>query len=128
MGITGTSSDRRRRMPTPFLSSEEYDERAHRLYDDGDYDGALDTLKEGLRLYPHSVELYVGLGYTRLAREEFAWAKHAFERSLVLDPEHEDGLVGMGESLLRFGQRAEALRLFRRARDTGCGDDLELLL
>ena len=115
-------------MPTPFLSSEEYDERAHRLYDDGDYDAALDILKEGVRLYPHSVELYVGLGYTRLAREEFAWAKQAFERALVLDPEHEDGLVGMGESLLRFGQRSEALRLFRVARETACGGDLELLL
>src|SRR5215208_2274114 len=115
-------------MPTPFLSSEEYDERAHRLYDDGDYDGALETLKEALRLYPHSVDLYVGLGYTRLAREEFAWAKQAFERAVVLDPEHEDALVGMGESLLRFGQQREALRLFRTARQSGSGDDAELLL
>jgi Flp pilus assembly protein TadD len=115
-------------MATPFLSSEEYDERAHRDYDDGNYDAALETLKEGLRLYPHSVELYVGLGYTRLAREEFVWAKQAFERALVLDPEHEDGLVGMGESLLRFGNRDEAIRLFDRARDAGDGEDLELLL
>ncbi|MBR9990842.1 MAG: tetratricopeptide repeat protein [Gemmatimonadetes bacterium] len=115
-------------MATPFLSSEEYDERAHRYYDDGDYEAALDTLKEGLRLYPHSVELYVGLGYTRLAREEFVWAKQAFERALVLDPEHEDGLVGMGETLLRFGQAGDALRLFARARETTCGEDLELLL
>lgn len=115
-------------MATPFLSSEEYDERAHRFYDDGDYDSALDTLKEGLRIYPHSVELYVGLGYTRLAREEFVWAKQAFERALVLDPEHEDGLVGLGESLLRFGHRDEALRLFDRVQDTGGGEDLELLL
>lgn len=115
-------------MATPFLSSEEYDERAHRYYDDGNYDAALDTLKEALRLYPHSVELYVGLGYTRLAREEFVWARHAFERALVLDPEHEDGMVGMGESLLRFGQTEEALRLFRQVRASGCGEDLELLL
>lgn len=115
-------------MATPFLSSEEYDERAHRHYDEGNYDAALDTLKEGLRLYPHSVELYVGLGYTRLAREEYVWARQAFERGLVLDPEHEDGLVGMGEALLRFGQQQEALRLFARARETACGEDLELLL
>ena len=106
-------------MATPFLSSEEYDDRAHRYYDDGSYDAALDTLKEGLRLYPHSVELYVGLGYTRLAREEYVWARQAFERALVLDPEHEDGLVGMGESLLRFGNREEAIRLFARARELG---------
>jgi Flp pilus assembly protein TadD len=115
-------------MATPFLSSEEYDERAHRHYDEGDYDAALDTLKEALRLYPHSVELYVGLGYTRLAREEFVWAKQAFERALVLDPEHEDGLVGMGEVLLRFGQQEEALRLFAHCRSVGCGEDLDLLL
>lgn len=114
-------------MATPFLSSEEYDERAHRLYDDGEYDSALDTLKEGLRLYPHSVELHIGLGYTRLAREEFVWAKRAFEQALVLDPEHEDALVGLGEALLRFGQQKQALALFGRARAQG-GDDLELLL
>jgi Flp pilus assembly protein TadD len=114
-------------MATPFLSSEEYDERAHRLYDDGEYDSALETLKEGLRLYPHSVELYVGLGYTRLAREEYAWARQAFERGLVLDPEHEDALVGMGEALLRFGERSEALRLFGKARAAGA-EDLDLLL
>jgi Flp pilus assembly protein TadD len=115
-------------MSTPFLSSEEYDERAHRHYDNGDYDAALTTLKEALQLYPHSVELYVGLGYTRLAREEFAWARQAFERALVLDPEHEDGLVGMGETLLRFGRSKEALNLFDRVRRSGCGEDLELLL
>jgi Flp pilus assembly protein TadD len=115
-------------MATPFLSPEEYDERAHREYDDGNYDAALATLKEGLTLYPHSVELYVGLAYTRLAREEYVWARHAFERGLVLDPEHEDALVGLGETLLRFGEQASALDCFARARESGCGDDLELLL
>lgn len=115
-------------MPAPFLSSEEYDERAHRLYDAGDFDAALDVLKEGIHLYPSSVELQVGLGYTRLAREEFVLARHGFERGLVLDPEHEEGLVGLGEVLLRLGRRAEAFELFERARKLGCADDLDLLL
>ena len=115
-------------MANPFLSSEEYDDRAHKLYDEGDYDAALETLKEGVRLYPHSVDLYVGIGYTRLAREEYGWARRSFERALVLDPEHEDALVGMGEVSLRLGQQAEALELFARARATGCADDIELLM
>jgi Tfp pilus assembly protein PilF len=115
-------------MATPFLSSEEYDERAHRLYDQGDYETALEMLKEGIRLYPGSVDLHIGLGYTRLARDEFVWAKQSFEHALVLDNEHEDALVGLGEAVLRFGRRAQALHLFRRARDTGCGEDVELLL
>ncbi len=115
-------------MPAPFLSSEEYDERAHRQYDCGDYDAALETLKEGLHLYASSVELHVGMGYTRLAREEFALARQAFERGLVLDPEHDDGLVGLGETLLRFGRHAEALSLFEQARRLGCSEDVDLLL
>ena len=115
-------------MPAPFLSSEEYDERAHRQYDSGDYDAALETLKEGLQLYPSSVDLQVGMGYTRLAREEFILAKQAFEQGLVLDPEHEDGLVGLGEVLLRVGRRADAVRLFEHARRVGCNEDLDLLL
>lgn len=114
-------------MATPFLNSEEYDERAHRLYDQGDYDAALDILKEGLALYSHSVELYVALGFVRMAREEYAWARQAFGHAMVLDPEHEDGMVGLGEALLRFGECEEALSLFRRARET-CEDDLDLMM
>jgi Tfp pilus assembly protein PilF len=115
-------------MPTPFLSSEEYDERAHRQYDRGDYDAALETLKEALRLYPHSVDLYVGLGYTRLAREEYVWARQAFEKALVLDPEHDDAMVGLGEALLRFGQSDQAEALFGKVRSGVAGEDTELLL
>jgi Flp pilus assembly protein TadD len=115
-------------MDQSFLSSEEYDERAHRLYNDGDYDGALETLKEGLALYPNAVELYVGLGYARLARDEFAWARRAFERSLVLDPGHEDALVGLGETLLRLGQSDRALSLFARVESMGFDEDAELML
>jgi TolA-binding protein len=40
-------------MATPFLSSEEYDERAHQLYNEGQYDDALEVLREGLALYPN---------------------------------------------------------------------------
>ncbi len=115
-------------MPEGFLSSEEYDEQAHKLYNDGDYDGALEMLKEGLALYPNAVDLYVGLGYARLAREEYAWARHAFERAVVLDPGHEDALVGLGETLLRFGERDQALRLFGTVASMGFDDDIELML
>ncbi len=115
-------------MPERFLSSEEYDEHAHKLYNDGDYDGALEMLEEGLSLYPNAVELYVGLGYARLAREEFAWARQAYESALVLDPAHEDGLVGLGETLLRLGDREQALRLFDRVADMGYDDDVDLML
>src|SRR5262245_12155951 len=115
-------------MATPFLSSEEYDERAHQLYNEGQYDEALTVLREGLVLYPNSVELHVGVGYAQLAREEFAWARQSFEGALVLEPEHEDGLAGLGETLLKLGQDEAALRCFRRILELGYADDIELML
>ncbi|MDQ6635208.1 MAG: tetratricopeptide repeat protein [Gemmatimonadota bacterium] len=115
-------------MPTPFLSSEEYDERAHQLYNEGQYDDALSVLREGLALYPNSVELHIGVGYARLAREEYAWARRSFEEALVLEPEHEDALAGLGESLLKFGLEEAALRCFHRTLELGYADDLDLML
>ena len=115
-------------MAEGFLSSEEYDEQAHQLYDSGDYEAALEMLKEGLSLYPNAVELCVGMGYARLAREEYAWARKAFDRALILDQAHEDALVGLGETLLRFGERDAALALFERVGALGFEDDVELML
>src|ERR671922_2495750 len=115
-------------MPTPFLSSEEYDERAHQLYNDGQYDEALRVLREGLTLYPNAVELHVGVGYAQLAREEYAWARRSFEEALVLEPEHEDGLAGLGETLLKFGLDEAALRCFHRILELGYADDIDLML
>src|SRR5919198_1253584 len=74
-------------MPSPFLSSEEYDERAHQLYNEGQYDEAL-----------------------------------------VLEPEHEDGLAGLGETLLKFGLDEAALRCFHRILELGYTDDIDLVL
>src|SRR6187402_564621 len=115
-------------MPTPFLSSEEYDERAHALYNEGQYDEALDLLREGLSLYPNAVELHVGVGYARLAREEYAWARRSFEEALILDAEHEDALAGLGEVLLKFGQSEAGLRAFDRTVTLGYDDDVDLML
>lgn len=115
-------------MANPFLSSEEYDERAHQLYNEGYYDEALDVLREGLLVYPHSVELHVGVGYARLAREEYAWARRSFDEALVLDGEHEDALAGLGETLLKFGHHDAAQAVMQRLLDLGYQDDVELML
>jgi tetratricopeptide (TPR) repeat protein len=115
-------------MSDPFLSSDEYDERAHQLYNEGHYDDAIDALREGLALYPHAVELHVGMGYARLAREEFAWARASFEEARGLDPDHEDTLAGLGEVLLKFGERAGSLACFERVLSLGFQDDHDLML
>jgi Flp pilus assembly protein TadD len=115
-------------MSDAFLSSDEYDERAHQLYNEGRYDDALAILTEGLSLYPNAVELHVGSGYAQLAREEFAWARRCFEAAIALEPDHEDALGGLGEVLLRLGDRTGALAAFERTLSLGLHDDHELML
>ena len=115
-------------MSDPFLSSDEYDERAHQLYNEGRYDEAVGLLKDGLAVYPDALELHVGLGYARLAREEYAWSRRSFEASLKLDPDHEDALAGLGEVLLKLGAREAGLKCFDRVLELGFKDDLDIVL
>ena len=115
-------------MSDRFLNSDDYDEQAHQLYNEGRYDEALKVLQEGLTLYPNSVELHVGTAYAYLAREEYAWARRSFEASLALDPDHEDALAGLGEALLKVGARTDALLAFERILSLGFQEDHDLML
>jgi tetratricopeptide (TPR) repeat protein len=115
-------------MSDAFLSSDDFDEQAHQLYNEGRYDEALSLLKEGISLYPNAVELQIGRGYAHMAREEYAWARRSFDQALALDPDHEDGLAGLGETLLKLGDRSGAMRGFERVLELGFQDDHELML
>lgn len=115
-------------MSDGFRSSDEYDEQAHQLYNQGRYDEALDVLKEGLSVYPSAVELYVGAGYAYLAREEYAWSRGSFTQALFLEPDHEDALAGLGESQLRIGDVRAGLQAFDRVLELGFSEDHDLML
>jgi tetratricopeptide (TPR) repeat protein len=115
-------------MSERFLSSDEFDEQAHQLYNEGRYDDALSLLREGATIYPESTELQVGMAYAYLAREEYAWARSRFESALALDMDHEDALAGYGEVLLKLGQEQSALVAYERILDLGFQDDHELML
>lgn len=115
-------------MSEAFRSSDEFDEQAHQLYNQGRYDEALGVLRDGLAVYPASVELQVGVGYAYLAREDFLWARAAFDRALVLEPNHEDGLAGLGEALLRVGDKGGAVTAFDRTLELGFQEDHDLML
>ena len=115
-------------MSDAFRSSDEFDEQAHQLYNQARYDEAIEVLRDGLAVYPSSVELHVGMGYAFLAREDYAWAKGAFTGALVLEPDHEDALAGLGEVDLRMGDRAAALKAFDRVLTLGFQEDHDLML
>jgi len=115
-------------MSDPFLSSDEYAERAHKLYNEGLYEDAIAHLNEAIARYPHAVELHLGLAYVQLALEEYAWARGSFETALGLDPNSEEALAGLGESLLKLGDRSAALQCFDRVLALGFRKDHDLML
>jgi tetratricopeptide (TPR) repeat protein len=98
------------------------------LYLAGRYDDALELLRDALELYPLSAELHVGVGYARLAREEFAWSRLAFEEALGLEPNQEDALAGVGETLIKLGQHERGWACFDRIIALGFAEDHDLML
>ena len=115
-------------MSGELWEAHEYDAEAQRLYDAGDQEAALDVLMEGLVVHPESHALHLTLGYVRLAREEYAWARAAFEETLSLSPDHEEALVGLGDALLKLGERSGAFLSFARVRELGHEEDPDLML
>lgn len=115
-------------MSGELWEAHEYDAEAQRLYDAGDQEAALDVLMEGLVVHPEAPSLHLTLGYVRLAREEYAWARAAFEETLALTPDQEEALVGLGDTLLKLGDRSGAFLSFARARELGHDDDPDLML
>ncbi len=115
-------------MSGELWEADEYDAEAQRLYDEGDQEAALDVLMEGLMVHPESASLYLTLGYVRLAREEYGWARAAFEEALGRAPDHEEALVGLGDALLKLGERPGAFLAFARVRELGHDDDPDLML
>jgi tetratricopeptide (TPR) repeat protein len=115
-------------MTMPFASCDDWDERAHRLYEEGAYDQALEVLRDGLARFPGAAVLHTGLGYVRLAREEWIWAKHAFEQAICCDPTDADAWVGLGETLLKFGEVERALECFSHLARPAAEEEGELHL
>ncbi len=115
-------------MSDPFLSSEDYAERAHNLYSDARYDEALDVLREGVSLYPFAPDLHLGIAYAYLGVEEYAWARRSFEQVLALDGNNEEAHAGLGEVLLKLGDRSTALQYFDRVLSLGFREDHDIML
>lgn len=115
-------------MSDPYLSADEYAEQAHQLYNEGRYDDAVEMLREALSLHPYAVDLHLGLAYAQLAREEYAWARASFECALALDPNNEEAMAGLGECLLKLGDRTNALQYFDQVLALGFREDHDLML
>lgn len=110
----------------PFANCDDWDDRAHHLYEAGAYDEALEVLRDGLGVFPDAAVLHTGMGYVRMAREEWVWATHAFQRAIRCDPADADAWVGLGETLLKFGEVERAMDCFGELSKPASEEEVDL--
>src|SRR5439155_382784 len=108
-------------MSEPFLSSDEYDERAHQLYNDGKYDEAIETLREGvldqarrffqvaITAHPDSADAAACVGYASHRLCDEGSSLYWLRRALELEPLHAEARIYLANLLYDRGEYEAAL-------------------
>src|SRR5436189_3418027 len=111
-------------MPTPFLSSEEYDERAHQLYNEGQYGEALHFFEAAVQQTGESAEAIACVGYAkhRLSDDEGSIA--SLRKALQLDADHSEARIYLANLLYDRGEFEGALYHFERTQPEDHWDEL----
>lgn len=94
--------------------AEQLAERAHRFYEAGQWNQALDALRQALHVNPEQDDWQFGLGLTLDALERWDEAAAAFARVIELRGDDPDTLHLLGVDLLRAGRAADAVEVFER--------------
>ncbi|MEM8737465.1 MAG: tetratricopeptide repeat protein [Planctomycetota bacterium] len=88
--------------------------RARRFYRAGQWERALEELREALERRPHEGDWWFGLGLTLDALDRYDEAADAFEKALKQRGEDVPGLLHLGIDLLRAGNPGKAIGVFEQ--------------
>ena len=77
------------------------------------YDKAVLSQREAIRLNPQDASANYELGYALYTLNQYSEALAAFQRSLQLKPDDVSALHWVGSSELALGRKAEALKIYR---------------
>ena len=109
----------RSRRPVADAGMTQSAERAYReglaRHRDGDLDGAIASLREGIRIDPFSPKLHLQLGVLYLKKRMVYQAMHAFEEAVTLDPTMFSALRSLAVLYQRRGFKNNAIDMWERA-------------
>ena len=89
-------------------------ERAHELYDRGQWQAALDELKAAIAINPYNSSWHFNLGLTYDAMERYHDAITCYRQALEIDPEDVEILCALGVDCNRAANFDEAIGFFER--------------
>src|SRR5947208_12978219 len=94
--------------------AEQRVERAHELYERGQWQAALDELKAAIAINPFNGSWHFNLGLTYDALDRFSEAIASYRHALEMDPEDVEILCAIGIDSNRTGHFDEAIAFFER--------------
>ncbi|MBI1826622.1 MAG: tetratricopeptide repeat protein [Planctomycetes bacterium] len=89
--------------------------RAHCLWQAGEHDEAIDSLRNGLRHDSESAELHFQLGTLLAALEHYEEAELRFTQAISIEDEHVEAIVNLGLCEMARGACTEAVTHLRKA-------------
>jgi tetratricopeptide (TPR) repeat protein len=105
------------RMPRPYAGFLEA--LGYAYQQKGEYDRAVATYRDALRLAPRNSTTHYNLGNAYSAQGLVDEAINAYRESLSLNPKHAEAHFNLGHNLTRKAQFADALQAYRRGQGLG---------
>ena len=90
---------------------------------EGEFDEAIEVLRDGLKQHARYVAAWVSLGRAQLENGDAEGAQASLERSLQIDPENAVAARAMGEAAIVNGDWVTAVKALKRARGLSPQDD-----
>jgi hypothetical protein len=87
------------------------------LYENGEYDQAYDLFSKAFRSDPSSVDSNFALAEAAFKRRKYSHAVFAYDRVLMVQPDHEKALLGKASALMALGQPEEAREAYNLVLD-----------
>jgi type IV pilus assembly protein PilF len=79
----------------------------------GNYDMAIVSFQQALKLAPEYSPAYLGLGYVYETINKWDWAIEAYKKSIIYNPDNANGYFRMGKLYQKMNREAEAQEALR---------------
>ena len=86
------------------------------------FDAAIQTIDQGLALYPKDTMLWNNKGYALYKLQRYDQAVAAYDQALATDKTYTKGLINKGDALYQQGKFAEAVDTYKKALETNEGN------
>jgi len=99
-----------------------YRDKAYAQIQLNQFDAAIQTIDQGLALYPKDTMLWNNKGYALYKLQRYDQAVAAYDQALATDKTYTKGLINKGDALYQQGKFAEAVDTYKKALETNEGN------